>query len=103
MVIQYPYILEKLVLTDGGYNDQTGMYDDPTEEWVEVSKCRDDAESSGGAIQTTDGETYHYAYTVYLPKGTEPIEKGTTVRIQNRLEGNVKRFYKGQLHSILWL
>lgn len=103
MVKQYPYILEKKVISEGGYNDETGMYEEETVKWVKVSNCRDDAESSGGKIQTTDGETYSYSYTVYMPLGTEPIKEGTEIRIQGRVTGQVKKFYKGQLHSILWV
>ncbi len=107
MVKQYPHQLKVETIQEPTYNEETGTWTEDTIIEKDYSKCRDDANSAGSVIQTTDGEEYVFSYVIYLPVGTEPIELGSKVKVFDgsklRAKGRVKKFYKGQLHSILWL
>lgn len=105
MVAQYPYTLEVLVLSGGGY-DNAGNPIDPTESWQVVSKCRDEA-GNGKKVSLTDNSVYEYAFLIQLPRGVEAVEAGTKVRVVNRTEvrcsGDVVYSRKDQLHSRIWV
>lgn len=107
MVNQYPYQLVIQTIQDPIYDEESGSWTEETTIEEDYVKCRDDSNSAGSVIQTTDGEEYVFSYVIYMPFGTKPIELGSKVKVLNgnelRAEGRVKKFYKGQLHSILWL
>ncbi len=105
MVVQYPYTLEVLNLIDGG-QDAEGNILKPTEEWVKVCNCRDEA-GNGKKITLTDNSIHEFAFLVQMPKGTTAIEPGRTIRVLDglnvRCTGKVVYSRKDQLHSRLWV
>ncbi|MCF2498398.1 hypothetical protein [Dyadobacter chenhuakuii] len=106
MVKQYPYILQVLQLTGGGF-DGDGNPIPSTEEFVDHAKCRDEANSAGKQINLVDGSALVFDSLIQLPKGPALIEVGSMVRVMEenvvRVKGTVKRFQKDQLHSRLWV
>lgn len=105
MVRQYPYILQSLTIADGG-PDQDGNYQPATETWSDVCICRDEA-GNGKKLTLADGSVHEYSYLVQMPKGTEPIDSGTKIRVMDggeiRATGEVLYSRKDQLHSRLWV
>lgn len=105
MVVQYPYILEMLVRSGGGY-DNAGNPIPSFEDWVSVGKCRDEA-GNGKKVTLSDNTVHEYSFLVQCPKGTPAIEKGTTIRIMEgniiRCQGEVIYSRKDQLHTRLWV
>lgn len=106
MVRQYPYILQVLQLTGGGL-DGDGNPIPSVEAYVDHAKCRDEANAGGRQINLVDGSAHVFESLVQLPKGTLPVEVGTSIRVMEgnvvRVKGTVKRFQKDQLHSRLWV
>lgn len=105
---QYPYQLEVFVSGESVYNEVTGEWEVSVSEWISWSKCRDEVAGSGAKINTEDGEVYEYGWTIYCPKNTPRIEKGTLLRVRNsggliRAQKNVIRFSEEQLHCRIWL
>lgn len=108
MVKQYPYSLYELKVIDSVYDENTGGYTEAKEEWVFVSKCRDEANGGGGKIVTADGETYVFGATVYMPKSTTNVLLNAMIKVEDesgsiRLQGQNKLFKPEQLHSRLWV
>ena len=107
-VIQYPYNLEILTKTEGGFNESNGEWTSAVETWTFHAKCRDEANGSGGRVTNQDGQVYIYGSLIHLPKGTDGLKGGDKVRVVDssgtvRVEGSVQRFSKDQLHARIWL
>ncbi|MET7253575.1 hypothetical protein [Dyadobacter fermentans] len=106
MVRQYPYILQVLTLTGGGFDDE-GNPIPSVELYTDYAKCRDEANLGGNQINLTDGTAHVYESLIQLPKGTLPVETGRSIRVMDgnivRVKSTVKRFQKDQLHSRLWV
>jgi len=106
VVRQYPYTLQVLQLTGGGF-DGDGNPIPSTEEYVNHSKCRDEANLGGNVINLVDGTAHVFESLVQLPKGTGPVEVGKSIRVMEgnvvRVKSTVKRFQKDQMHSRLWV
>lgn len=105
---QFPYTLHVFHKSESTYNEADGSWTPGSEEWVVISKCRDEGNGGGNRIVTTDGEVYVFGAVIYLPKNSLPIELGARVRVldkdgNTRLEGDNKLFKKEQLHARLWL
>lgn len=105
---QFPYTLWVLKTTEAIYNPIDGSWSDDSEEWVKVSKCRDEGNGGGSRIITTDSEVYIFGAVIYLPKNSPSIELGAKIRVldkdgNTRLEGDNKLFKKEQLHARLWV
>lgn len=107
MVKQYPYILKVLQHQEATFDQRTGSWVGGEAQWVELGKCRDEINGSGAKITTEDSENYVYSAVVYAPKNTPTIGKGAKIQVWDkntlRLEGNVTRFSRDQLHSRIWL
>lgn len=109
MVIkQYPYTLYVWKLTEAVLNEDTGEWEGGTEEWVEVSKCRDEANGGGQKIVTTDGQIYVFGAVIQMPKNSPSVQIGAKVKVLDkdgnvRLEAENKLWKKEQLHSRLWV
>lgn len=108
MVKQFPYTLMVFKKSEGAYNPDDGSFTPGTEEWLNYSKCRDEANGGGNKIVTEDSEVYVYGAVVYLPKSCPKVATGELIRVIDtdgniRLEGNNKLFKKEQLHARLWL
>ncbi|CAG5072873.1 hypothetical protein DYBT9623_04413 [Dyadobacter sp. CECT 9623] len=106
VVRQYPYTLQVLQLTGGGF-DGDGNPIPSIEEYVEYANCRDEANSGGNQINLVDGSAHVFDSLIQLPKGPLPIDVGSRIRVMEenvvRVKGTVKRFQKDQLHSRLWV
>lgn len=105
---QFPYTLNVFEKSESTYNEEDGSWTSGSEEWVSVSKCRDEGNGGGNRIVTTDGEIYVFGAVVYLPKSSPNVALGARVRVTDkdgnvRLEGDNKLFKKEQLHARLWL
>lgn len=106
MVRQYPYTLYVLQLTGGGF-DQDGNPIGSNQTWVEVSKCRDEANTGGRQINLVDGSAHVFDSLIQTPRGTSPIGVGSSVEVRDgmsvRVKGAVKRSQKDQLHTRIWV
>ncbi|WP_407483362.1 hypothetical protein [Elizabethkingia anophelis] len=107
-VIQYPYSLKVFVESEAQFDDTKGEWIPGESSWQDWGKCRDEVAGSGAKINTEDGEVYEYGWTVYCPKSTQRITKGTKIRVIDtegivRAEKSVLRFSKDQLHVRIWL
>lgn len=106
MVKQYPYILKVYKEQEATFDQSTAEWTQGVAEWIEWGKCRDEV-SSGGKITLQDGEQYSFSAVVYCPKHIKEINKGAIIQVWNngdlRLQGEVKRFSKDQLHARIWL
>lgn len=106
MVRQYPYTLQVLTLSGGGF-DGDGNPIPSVEEYVDYAMCRDEANAGGRQINLVDGGAHVFDSLVQLPKGTVPVAVGTSVRVMDgasiRIKGSVKRSQKDQLHTRIWV
>lgn len=105
---QFPYTLHAYQKSESTYNEEDGSWIPGTEEWVIVSKCRDEGNGGGNRIVTTDGEIYVFGAVVYLPKSSPNVALGARIKVTDkdgniRLEGDNKLFKKEQLHARLWV
>ncbi len=55
-----------LLLTDGGYDENFNPIE-PTEEWLEFSKCFISFNTAAQKIRLNDGQEYIYSYYVIAP------------------------------------
>ena len=106
-IIQYPYTLKLFKSAESVYDEATGEFVNSGDEWVNHSKCRDEA-GNGNKITTPDGEVYSYGTLIQLPKGTDGIKSGDKIQVVDdsgnvRFSGSVVRFSKDQLHSRIWV
>lgn len=105
---QFPYTLKVFQKSESTHNEEDGSWTSGPEEWVNVSKCRDEGNGGGNRIVTTDGEIYVFGAVIYLPKNSPSVSLGAKIRVIDkqgniRLEGDNKLFKKEQLHARLWL
>lgn len=102
---QYPYTLEVLYLTGGG-KDVNGNPIPPIENWVALTRCRDE-DGKSKVITTPDGVQHQFAFLVQMPQGVEPLKSGAKVRVKEgneiRAIGDVIYSRKDQFHSRLWV
>ena len=107
MVRQYPYILKVFRESESVFNQQTAEWESNVGQWETIGKCRDEINGSGAKITTEDSESYTYSAVIYAAKNIPMINKGAKVQVwygdDLRLEGEVKRFGKEQLHTRIWL
>lgn len=105
-VKQYPYTLQVLVQTPA-YQDENGNWIPGTEQWVEHSKCRDEA-GKGNKIIGEDGNEYDYSFLVQMPKGTAKLNSGNQIKVLTknlvqRATGTIIYSRKDQLHTRAWV
>lgn len=108
MVAQFPYTLWVFKQTESTYNPDNGEWSGGSEEWVNVSKCRDEDNGGAKSIVTEDSEVYVFNAVIYLPKNCPKVAMGEKIKVidaegNTRIEGNNKLHKKEQLHSRLWL
>lgn len=105
MVKQYPYKLQVLELIGGGQNED-GDYAPATQEWVNISKCRDES-GQGKTVTLSDVTIATYSFLIQCPKGLPALVTGKDIQVIE--EGRVRAFgkvlysRKGQLHTQIWL
>lgn len=106
---QYPHYLFSLQTTET-QRDEDGNWIPGTTEFVLVGRCREETTGKGSQIQTAGGVFTLYSSLVQLPKGTKRIPEGVEVIVSDdtgresiRIQGEVLKFDKGQLHSRLWV
>lgn len=107
-VKQFPYTLWVFKKSESTYNENDGTWSNGSEEWVNVSKCRDEGNGGGSSIVTEDSEVYIFNAVVYLPKNCPKVSLGELVKVldqdgNTRIQGNNKLHKNEQLHSRLWL
>jgi hypothetical protein len=111
MVEQHPHILK---FSTG--NTVTEPYQNNDGDWVipeagetentEI-KCRAQENSKDAKVVGVDGTKLEFAFMVFMPVDSPEILEGTTIEITNEgksfFNGDVKRFFRGQLNSRLWV
>lgn len=104
MVTPIQYIDTIVITRNGGsVQDNDGNWIETQSETLEF-KCRFIPNGSGKSVSLIDGTNYIFAYRIAFPIGTNgilPQDKFTYV--QTGEEGVIKRFKKGQLHSVAWV
>ena len=82
--------------SDGGYNEDTGSYDEPTQGVTHTLICRarPNYGSSGREVRYKDGTLHKYAFDLGFPLGTQQIPEYTIATIIG-LDG--EELYKGEL------
>jgi len=69
--------------------------------------CRAETNGTHQTIAGQDGRQLDYAFVVYLPKGTAPIDEGTAIEVHSDagllVQTVVKQFYSGQLNCKLYV
>lgn len=108
MVKQFPYTLWVFKQTESTQNPDNGEWSGGSEEWVNLSKCRDEGNGGGRSIVTEDSQVYVFNAVVYLPKNCPKVNLGESVKVIDeegnvRIQGENKLHKKEQLHSRLWL
>lgn len=107
MVRQYPYTLKVFQETEAVFNQNTGDWIPGSADWVDFGNCRDEINGAGARVTTQDGENYVYSAVVYVPTSTQKINNGVLIQVwdgeEMRMEGNVVRFGKEQMHSRIWV
>ncbi len=106
--MQYDYTLKILKKNEGEFDENTSSWIVGLEEWIDISKCRDEPNGSGAKITTTDGQVYSFGSMIYLPKGTDGIKSGDRIKVEDkggniRIEADVVRFSKDHFHSRIWV
>lgn len=74
------------------------------------SRCREETNGRGDALDTAGGKHIVFKALVQLPRGRNGVAEGTTVTVSDdkdcesiRIRGEVLKSDKGQLHTRLWL
>lgn len=105
MVKQYPYLLQKLVLSTSAQSDD-GDFEAIEGSWCNVCKCRDE-DTRPKPFQSVDGQTVSASHLIQCPFGVAVLESGTQIRVidgtQVRLSGQVIYSSKKQLHTQVWV
>lgn len=103
---RYPHTLIVYVPVEGT-RDASGNWSISEEPSATTFECRDEPNTRGGLIQLTDGSTFKYSSTIYLPAGTPMIPSGVKVTATDangvRMVGVVKRFSTDGNHCRLWV
>lgn len=109
-VVQYPYYLFLVNATDSE-QDENGNFASSDNSKEFLCRCRDEANSSGNQLKTAYGEYILYSSIVYIPQAFNgAIQEGSQIVVATdeectniRIEGEVKRFYRGQLNRRIWV
>lgn len=106
MVKQYPYDLYVTELVGGGV-DENGYPLPQTEQDIFASKCRDEVNTLARTLVTVDGAAYYYDYLIQLPLSCPNIEVGKNIKVKSgnfvRIDAEVKRFQRDQMHCRIWV
>lgn len=104
----YSYSLYEFKVSESVYDENTGNWSASNEEWVFVSKCRDETNGGGQKVNTTDSQVYIFGAIIYLPKNCPEVTLGAKVRVLDekgnvRIEGENLLWKKEKYHARLWL
>lgn len=123
---QYPHYLYFLTITKST-QDNNGTWQKGEQSWNFLCKCRVERNGQAASITTTDGKSFIFSATVYMPKGTaeKPLQIGTRIIVATReldtesiTEAEIKTqtangiilidkpnatFEIGRLHNRMWL
>ena len=106
MIRQYPYQLWVETMPEAAKGSE-GDYQAPTKTLVQLSACRDEANSAGRVISLKDGIAYQFDSLIQLPRSCPDVAVGSQIKVFDgdllRLEGRVRAFRKDQLHCRLWV
>lgn len=94
--------------TDGGYNEDTGTWDEPAPGEKVSVKCRARPNSAGRLERFQDGTMQEYNFDLGFPKGTQKIQKGviaTILGVDGELlyEGELLRYQEGVYSIRGWI
>lgn len=93
------------MLTIDSSLNENGDWVSNGEGWKDVGVCRDEASES--KINTVDNEVYIVSAIIYAPLSTPNVDRGTKIRVVNgdevRLEKELVRFEKSQMHVRIWI
>lgn len=108
MVRKRPHILS-FKQTPIGYRDGNGDWIAPENEVEPILlNCKAVPNGSGRTINTQDGISVVYSWTIYLDKNVKDFNYGDDVTLLNRLsevigKGSVKMFHRGQFNAKIWV
>lgn len=108
MVKKRPHSLSFQRIPNGS-RDVNGDWIVPeNEEQPKLIKCKAVANGNGRAINTQDGISVVYSWTIYLDKNVEVFNYGDSVKLLNDKsevlgEGTVKMFQRSQFNSKIWV
>lgn len=107
MVTQYPHKMT-IVARQDNERDDSGEWEESEDPGTSDITCRAEPNSTNGFMQTVDGTSVKYDWTVYIPLPVDDIDPGTQAEIfdDNNVslgKGSVKRFSRGQLNARAWI
>lgn len=89
-------------------DEETGDWNagEPAGELKQLN-CRAEMNGNNRTLAMQDGSKLDYSFVIYLPKGTDVIEKDIVVEVMSGAEiivkAPVKQFFKGQLNCKLYV
>ena|SRR5690606_20715150 len=94
--------------TDGGYDEDSGTWVEPTPGTVVEIPCRAKPNSAGRKERTHDGTMLEYNFDLGFPKGTQKIQVGviaTILGVDNEVlfTGELLRFQEGVYSVRGWI
>ena len=105
-LVQYPDVLSASSVATDSVRDANGNWVTPDSSLI-TQKCRVEANTRGQKLTTADGTAIQFDWLVYMPFSAGEVAAGSPVSItrdgQTVATGTVKRFFRGQLNSRLWL
>lgn len=81
---------------NGIWQTQTGT---ASSEWP----CRYEPAAITKRVEVADGLVIEYKGVIYTPQNTPRIANGVTVNVTDVIEEEVKYFFKGQLHCMIYI
>lgn len=106
---QYPHFMfvkkvsESVQDADGNWTSQTAF-------WEFISICREQTNGKGSVINSQDGKAITFNSVVHLPLSDKILKEGTEILVSNtnntnevRIQKQLLKFDKGQLHNRVWL
>lgn len=106
---RYPHVLKYTTPgTEGGYNEETGMYEPGTPGIEMTVVCRAKPNTAGKQERFQDGSVQEYAFDLGFPKGTQKIQVGVTASIlgidgELLFQGPLLRFQEGVYSVRGWI
>lgn len=91
-----------------GRNEVGDIVTTGTEEWLEVSPCRDEPAGKGSTVRTGNGDVVTYSSNVFAPADCPDVAENANVRVLDEqggvvLEGICKRFHRYCHYAKVWI
>lgn len=105
-LMQYPHRMVITLVSDSAQDAQGN--------WIQGSMtvteriCRAEPSSSGRYLNGADGEKIYFDFILYMPLPADTIPPGAEIQVYNAddelmVNGNLKRFNRGQLNARAWV